>query len=278
MENQAPNRPDAPALLYRGQVMHARLRPMSHRFTYRVLNLLIDLDRLDEADRLSRLFRVNRRGLFSFHERDHGPRDGTPLRVHAQRLAASAGIDLSGARVRLLCYPRLLGYAFTPLSVYYCQDRKNRLILLIYEVRNTFGDLHSYVCPVLPGQASAAGIRQHQAKQFYVSPFIGMAACYHFRLTPPGDRLKVRILETGPDGPLLAASFHGHKRDLTTRHLVAAFLSLPLVSLKVIGAIHFEAARLWLKGARLQARPQRKPEMRAAKARLTEGIVPDTSR
>ena len=97
---------------------------MGHRFSYRVLNLLIDLDRLDAADRLSRLFRVNARGLYSFHERDHGPRDGTSLRAHASRLAGSVGIDLTGGRVRLLCYPRLLGYAFNPLSIYYCEDAK----------------------------------------------------------------------------------------------------------------------------------------------------------
>lgn len=278
MADRAQLLPQAPAMLYRGEVMHARLRPMGHRFTYRVLNLLIDLDRLDEADTLSRLFRVNRRGLFSFHERDHGPRDGTSLRAHAHRLAARAGIDLSGGRVRLLCYPRLLGYAFTPLSVYYCEDSEKRMVLLIYEVRNTFADLHSYVCPVTPGQFTEAGIRQDQDKRFYVSPFIGMAMRYLFRMTPPGDRVKVRILEIGPEGPLLAATFNGRKRDLTTRHLLAAFLALPLVTLKVIGAIHFEAARLWLKGAKLQPRPQPKPEMRAGHARLTEGIVPDTSR
>ena len=125
---------------------------LGHRFSYRVLNLLIDLDRLDAADRLSRLFRVNARGLYSFHERDHGPRDGTSLRAYASRLAASVGIDLAGGRVRLLCYPRLFGYAFNPLSIYYCEDAENRLVLLIYEVRNTFGELHSYVCPVRPGR------------------------------------------------------------------------------------------------------------------------------
>ena len=180
-----------------------------------------------------------------------------------RRLAGTVGIDLAGGRVRLLCYPRLFGYAFNPLSIYYCEDAKNRLVLLIYEVRNTFGELHSYVCPVRPGEITESGIRQSQPKQFYVSPFIEMATRYHFRIAIPGERVKVRILQTGADGPLLAATFAGRKRDLTTRHLVAAFLGLPLVTLKVIGAIHFEAARLWLKGARLQPRPQPKPETRA---------------
>ena len=243
------------ATLYRGDVMHARLKPMGHRFVYRVLNLLIDLDRLDDAARQSALFGVNRRGLYSFHERDHGPRDGSSLRAYVDRIAATAGIDLSGGRVQLLCYPRLLGYAFTPLSVYYCCTRDGRLALLIYEVRNTFGEMHSYACPVRAGEASVSGIRQERDKRFYVSPFIGMDMRYHFRMFPPGAMVKIRILETDKEGPLLAATFHGYKWPLTTPHLLAAFFALPFVTLKVLGGIYYEAARLWLKGARLQSRP-----------------------
>jgi DUF1365 family protein len=244
------------AWLYRGEVMHARLKPMNHRFAYRVLNLMIDLDRLDEADRQSALFGVNRRALYSFHERDHGPRDGTSLAAYARKVAAGEGLDLAGGRVLLLCYPRLLGYAFNPLTVYYCYDRDGALSLLIYEVRNTFGERHSYVCPVRAGEVSAAGVRQVRDKQFHVSPFIGMDMRYHFRMTPPGEGVKIRILETDCDGPLLAATFHGRRRALTNTHLVAAFCALPFVTLKVMGGIHYEAARLWLKGARLQPRPR----------------------
>jgi DUF1365 family protein len=253
-------RPDwsAPAAsLYRGDVMHARLKPMSHRFVYRVLNLMIDLDRLKDADRQTRLFGVNRRALYSFHERDHGPRDGTSLAAHVRGLADQAGVDLSGGRVMLLCYPRLLGYAFNPLSVYYGYGADGTLALLIYEVRNTFGEYHSYVCPVRPGEVSTGGIRQARDKRLYVSPFIGMEMRYHFRLTMPGDDLKIRILETDADGPLLAATFHGRRHPLTSPHLIAAFLALPFVTLKVMAGIHYEAARLWLKGARLFPRPQR---------------------
>ena len=107
------------ATLYRGNVMHARLKPVGHRFVYRVLNLLIDLDRLPEADRQSRLFGVNRRALYAFHERDHGPRDGTSLAAYVRDVAAGEGVDLTGGRIWLLCYPRLLGFVFNPLSIYY---------------------------------------------------------------------------------------------------------------------------------------------------------------
>jgi hypothetical protein len=236
--------------------MHARLKPITHRFVYRVLNLMIDLDRLDEADRQSALFGVNRRALYSFHERDHGPRDGTSLAAYVRAAAAAHGIDLSSGRILLFCYPRLLGYAFNPLSVYYGYRADGTLALLIYEVRNTFGGHHSYICPVRPDETSIAGIRQVRDKCFYVSPFIGMQMRYHFRLTAPGREVKLRILETDSGGPLLAATVHGRRRRLTSTHLLAAFCTLPLVTLKVMGGIHYEAARLWLKGARLYPRPQ----------------------
>jgi uncharacterized protein len=243
------------AALYVGDVMHARLKPVGHRFSYRVMSLLIDLDRLEVADRQTPLFGVNRRALYSFHEADHGDRDGSSLRLYAQRCAAEHGIDLTGGRVLLLCYPRLFGYTFNPLSVYYCYRADGQPALLIYEVRNTFGDIHAYVLPVAPGDISPAGIRQTQDKRFYVSPFVEMAMRYHFRVMLPQDRVKLRILETDSEGPLLSATFNGQRRILTTQELLRSFFSLPLVTLKIIAAIHWEALRLWLKGVRLVPRP-----------------------
>jgi DUF1365 family protein len=177
------------------------------------------------------------------------------LRAYAQRCAAERGIDLSGGRVRLLCYPRLLGYTFNPLSVYFCTRAGGELALLIYEVRNTLGDIHAYVLLVKPGELSDAGVRQQQEKLFYVSPFIEMAMSYQFRVAPPGERVKLRILETDREGPLLAATFHGRRRSLTTASLLRSVFSLPLVTLKIVAAIHWEALRLWLKGARLVPGP-----------------------
>src|SRR5689334_6104828 len=154
------------AALYVGDVMHARLKPIGHRFSYRVMSLLIDLDRLEAADRQSPLFGVNRAALYSFREADHGDRDGSSLRAFAQRCAAERGIDLSGGQVLLLCYPRLLGYTFNPLSVYFCYRATGELALVIYEVRNTFGEIHPYILPVKPDEISVAGVRQSQDKLF----------------------------------------------------------------------------------------------------------------
>ena len=242
------------AALYVGKVMHARLKPVGHRFSYRVMSLLIDLDRLEVADRQTPLFGVNRRALYSFHEADHGPRDGSSLRDYAQRRAAEHGIDLHGGRVLLLCYPRLFGYAFNPLSVYFGYQASGQLALVIYEVRNTFGDIHAYVMPVNSGDVGPAGIRQEQDKRFYVSPFIEMQMRYRFRLVAPREHVKLRILETDSQGPLLSATFNGRRRALSTTELLRSFFSLPAVTVKIIAAIHWEALRLWLKGVRLVPR------------------------
>ena len=261
-----------PASLYFGEVMHARLKPRAHRFSYRVMSLLIDLDRLEEADGQSPLFGVNRAALYSFHEADHGERDGSSLRAYAHRRAAEQGIDLAGGRVLLLCYPCLLGYTFNPLSVYFCHKACGSLALIIYEVRNNFGEMHSYVLPVRSGERSAAGIRQTQDKLFLVSPFVEMAMRYHFRISPPGDEVRLRILETDRDGPLLAATFSGRRARLTTSALLWSFVALPLVTLKIIAAIHWEALRLWLRGVRLVPRPH------AAAAKANTSLASGNSR
>jgi DUF1365 family protein len=155
--------------------------------------------------------------------------------------------------VLLLCYPRLLGYTFNPLSVYFCYRADGALALLIYEVRNTFGDIHPYVLPVLSGEISDAGVRQQQDKLFYVSPFIEMAMRYQFRVLPPGERVQLRILETDREGPVLAATFDGRYRMLDTRELLRAFFALPR-STEDPAAIHWERCGSGLKGARLVPR------------------------
>jgi len=281
MRAATPDTPDdaanAAASLYVGEVMHARLKPMGHRFSYRVMSLLIDLDRLDAADRQSPLFGVNRAALYSFRETDHGDRDGSSLRNYVQRCATERGIDLTGGRVLLLCYPRLLGYTFNPLSVYFCYRACGELALVIYEVRNTFGDIHPYVLPVQPADISDAGVRQSQEKLFYVSPFIEMAMRYHFRVSPPQEFVKLRILETDSTDPLLAATFNGRRRALNTAGLLRAFFALPLVTLKITAAIHWEALRLWAKGARFVPRQNAARNPRLATAKSSDYTSPALS-
>lgn len=247
--------PSAAASLYPGTVMHQRMKPKPHRFSYRVFNLLMDVDRLGEADRQSRLFSVNRFNALSFHEADHHDGRHSSLRAYVDGLLADAGLSEPAARVLLACYPRVFGQVFNPLAVYYAYGADDGLVAAIYEVRNTFGDRHTYVCKVGPGELTAAGLRQERNKRFHVSPFIGMAMRYRFRMMPPGDALTWRILETDRDGPVLAATFSGHRRALTTANIAGCLLRVPMQTWKIIGGIHFEALRLWLKGARYHPRP-----------------------
>ncbi len=251
--------PQAAASLYPGKVMHHRMRPKVHRFAYGVFTALLDLTRLGEADRASPLFSVGRFNVLSFRPEDHGPRDGSDLAAYVAGLLAREGVDISGGRVLLLCYPRLFGFVFNPLSVYYAYDRTGLLAGIVYEVRNTFGQHHSYVAPVTAGQASEAGIRQERDKVFYVSPFMDMEQRYRFRILPPGDEVAVRILETDADGPMLAATFHGERRPMRSRTILALVGRMPLMTLKVVAGIHWEALKLWLKGIGIRPRPEPPP-------------------
>ena len=251
--------PAVAALLYSGEVMHQRIKPFGHRFQYRVFSLLVDLDRLGEANKLSALFSVNARNLVSFHEMDHSGSDAVSLRAYADDLLADAGLPMPAARILLVCYPRILGYVFNPISVYYAYDADARLVAMIYEVRNTFGERHTYVCPVSDGEMTAGGLRQSCDKIFHVSPFIPMQMRYHFRMLPPGDEIRWRILETDPEGPLLAATFTGRQESMATSTLLSLAARIPFLTLKIVAGIHWEALKLWLKGAKYISRPKAPP-------------------
>lgn len=243
---------DFVSALYCGTVVHRRFRPRAHRLAYRIFYLLVDLDELPVLGQRLRLLSHNRPGLMSFHDRDHGAGDAGALRVHVERQLAAAGIAAEGGAIRLLCLPRILGYVFNPLSVYFCHRRDGALAAMLYEVNNTFGERHTYVIPV---ETDKAPIRQRCSKRFHVSPFIGMDMTYDFEVAPPGDGVAIAIGEADGDGRLLQAAFAGQRLPLSDRNLLRVFLRYPLLTLKVIGGIHWEALRLWLKGVPLTARP-----------------------
>jgi hypothetical protein len=243
--------------LYRGHVMHMRLTPFAHRFRYRVFALLLDIDRLEEAARAARLLRLDRFGLLSFHRRDHGPRDGTELRPWVERLLSDAGRPVP-QRVRLLSFPRILGYVFNPLSVYFCEDEAGRLESVIYEVKNTFGEQHPYV---LAADADADGATRHDhEKGFFVSPFIGMDQTYRFTIRPPGERLAIRIRQGDAVGDWLIATQTGRREALSDRALLRAWAAHPLMTFKVFAAIHWQALILWVRGATFRRYPGPYPE------------------
>jgi DUF1365 family protein len=249
--------------LYVGSVFHRRLTPRPHRFRYRLYWLLIDLDELPRLDAALNLFGHNRRALFSLHDRDHGEGTARPLRAQAEALLAESGVDLDGGAIRLLCMPRTFGHVFNPLSVYFCHARDGALAALIYEVHNTFGERHSYV---LPAAATDSGL-QTCAKAFFVSPFLPMGLHYEFRVSPPGEKIVLAIRVIDRDGVVLRAGLTAQRRELSDGALLRAGLAVPAIGIKTMAAIHFEAARLWLKGVAYLGRGHASPAANASRVR-----------
>jgi uncharacterized protein len=254
--------------IYRGTVAHRRLRPRQHALKYRAFWMLFDLDELPSLGRASKLFSLNRFNLFSFHDRDHGDSSGKPLRGWVELHLKTAGIADDGGPIRLLCLPRILGYAFNPISVYFCYAQDGTLNAIIYEVNNTFGQRHSYLIAVAPG--SGRTITQSCAKRLYVSPFNDMDMSYAFKVQPPEGSVTVGVDALDADGLMLTTSLTARRHDLTDAAMAGTFLRHPLLTLKVIAAIHWEALLLWLKGMKITERPPR-PDLPVSIGSTTNG-------
>lgn len=253
--------------LYVGSVMHHRVKPVRHRLSYRVFSLLADLDELPRLDRELRLFAHNRFGLLGFNDDDFGPLGGESplpsgereikgLKQWAEGQLAAAGIE-GGGPVRLLCFPRVLGFVFNPLCVWFCHRRDGTLAAVIHEVSNTFGQRHAYLIPAAAGPDGL--VRQRCDKGFYVSPFMDMETAYHFRIRPPGglagEPLAVSIRQTDAEGPVLHAALTARRVELTDAAILGAWARHPLMTAKVVAGIHWEALHLWRKGLAIRPRP-----------------------
>ena len=237
--------------LYFGKVMHRRHRPRVHKLRYRVFWMLIDLNEADSLAKRLRFFSRNKFNLASLYESDHGDGSAVPLREQVDRHLASANIKSD--RVFLLCMPRILGYSFNPLSIYFCCDASGAINAILYEVHNTFGERHSYLIPV-PRQTEL--IEQSCQKEFYVSPFLAMNMTYAFRVSAGPDRITVAVRASNEKGPVIDASLAARSGELNDWALVRSLLAYPLLTLKVVAAIHWHAVKMLLKGYRIAARPK----------------------
>ena len=230
--------------IYNGTVVHKRFKPRIHFFRYKVFSLLIDLSELNVLDKKINFFSYNRFNLISFFDKDHGERDGTSLIEWVKKNLRENNIDAEEIKIKLLCYPRILGYVFNPLSVFYIYNNNEKLISILYEVKNTFGEQHTYIFKI-----ENDNLLQHNCeKKFHVSPFIEMNCNYFFRILKPSEKISVIIDQYQSNEKILFASQDGKRADLTSAELMKSYLKHPLMTFKIISAIHFEAFKLWIKG------------------------------
>ena len=230
--------------IYNGTVIHKRFKPKMHFFKYKVFSLLIDLSELDILDKRINFFSYNKFNLISFFDKDHGERDGSSLIKWVKKNLTNNQIDTEHIRIKLLCYPRILGYVFNPLSIFYVYNNDEKLISILYEVKNTFGEQHTYIFKV-----ENDNLLQHNCvKKFHVSPFIEMDCNYFFRILKPAEKISVIIDQYQSNEKILYASQDGKRTELTSSELIKSYLKHPLMTFKIISAIHFEAFKLWAKG------------------------------
>ena len=233
------------SFIYTGNVVHKRFKPKIHFFKYKVFSLLIDLSEIHLLDKDLKIFSYNKFNIISFYDKDHGPRDGSSVKNWVIDNLKKNNIDTNDIQIKLLCYPRIFGYVFNPLSVFYVYDKNLNLISILYEVKNTFGEQHTYV---FKSDINNNLVQHRCKKKFHVSPFIEMDCVYFFRLLKPGNKISVIIDQNDKEGKILYASQDGVKSEITNANLTKSYLKHPLMTFKIILAIHFEAFKLWSKG------------------------------
>ena len=234
--------------IYTGKVIHKRFKPKEHYFKYNVFSLLLDLNELEEINKYIKFFSYNKFNIISCYDKDHGDRDGSSIKLWVKKNLRNIGIMTEDISIKLLCYPRIFGYVFNPLSTYFIYNKNSELISIFYEVKNTFGEQHTYIF-----KAQDEKIVQNKCKKkFYVSPFIEMDCKYFFRVLNPGK--SVVINQNDKDGKLLFASQDGISKDFDNKNLILSYLTHPLMTFKIIGAIHYEAFKLWAKRIKLIAK------------------------
>ena len=234
--------------IYSGQVIHKRFKPKEHFFKYKVFSLFIDLAEINAISKNIPFFSYNKFNLISFFDKDHGDRDGSNLKDWVIKQLEQQSINVENIKIKILCYPRILGYVFNPLSIFFVYDINNTIIAILYEVKNTFGEQHTYIFKI----KNKKGIIENNCKKkFFVSPFMDLESKYYFKILYPKNKLSVVIDQRDNHGKLLFASQDGIRSDLSSKNLIFSYLKHPLMTFKIISAIHFEALRLWSKGIKL---------------------------
>ena len=234
--------------IYIGSVIHKRFKPKKHFFKYSVFSLFLDLDEINELDQQIPFFSYNKFNILSFFDKDHGHRDGSSIRNWLIHVLKKKNISTISIKIKILCYPRIFGYVFNPLSIFFIYDADSNPIAILYEVKNTFGEQHTYVFKI---NIKDQHISNNCKKKFYVSPFMDLESKYFFKVLIPNERLSVIIDQRDKEGKLLFASQDGERVKISSKNLLISYLKHPLMTLKIISAIHYEALKLWMKGIKL---------------------------
>ena len=230
--------------IYNGEVNHTRFKPVKHFLNYKTFSLFIDLDEIEQLDKSISIFSHNKFNIFSFYNKDHGDRDGNCLKKWVISNLKKYKIEGNISKIKILCYPRIFGYVFNPLSIFYCYENE-KLKSIFYEVKNTFNEQHTYIFKIKNNDE----ITQKCKKRFYVSPFMDMETYYNFKLINPNNKLSVFIKQTDSTGTILTATQTGDKKEFNFKQLIKNFFKYPLMTIKIISSIHYEALLLWKKGA-----------------------------
>lgn len=240
--------------LYSCNVMHRRHFPQSYRFDYKVFSLLLDIDHYQQ-DKSSSLLSYNRFNLFSVYTKDHGPRDGSDWRTWIDNVLDDHNLSNAKHQIKFLCFPRVFGYSFNPLSLWYCFGENEKLYAVICEVRNTFGEHHHYVLHN-DNQPYESKVKANKKKNFHVSPFINMDAEYEFTIAAPTNDLTIVINEFQNKQLMLTAAQQGKQQQIDTPLLLGTFLRLPLMTFKIMWMIHWQALKIWLRGGVYHKKPE----------------------
>ena len=187
--------------IYNGIVSHRRFKPVKHSLNYKTFSLLLDLDEIESLAKNISIFSLNKFNIFSFYDKDHGARDGSSLKDWVLENIKKFNISHNVTKIKLLCYPRIFGYVFNPLSIFYCYE-ENKLKAIFYEVKNKFNEQHTYIFKIKDDEK----IEQKCKKKFYVSPFMDMETYYNFKLLTPNEKLSVFIKQSDEKETVLTAS------------------------------------------------------------------------